>query len=57
MAAKKITVGKSDEATVVAEKIIDTEANEIVLAIPRFSRLAESAANFKLLAREASALG
>ncbi len=54
---KKIIVTKNDEATVIAEKIIDTDAVEITLSIPRFSKLAESAANFRLLKREAQALG
>lgn len=41
----------------VAEKIIESNAREIVLAIPRFSKLAESGTNFRLLRREAEALG
>ncbi len=57
MAEHKIAVGKSDEATVIAEKIIEAEGDEIVLAIPRFSKLAEAGANFRLLHREAEALG
>lgn len=56
MEAKKITVAKSEEATAVAEKIIDAPAKEIILSVPRFSKLAESAANFRLLKREAEAL-
>ncbi|MEK7554557.1 MAG: hypothetical protein AAB518_01040 [Patescibacteria group bacterium] len=54
---KKIAIGKSDEATVVAEKIIDAPGEAVILAIPRFSRLAESGANFRLLRREAEAVG
>ncbi len=57
MSTHKITVNKSDEVTLVVEKIIDSEAKEIVLAVPRFSRLIESEANFRLLKREAEALG
>ena len=56
MEAKKITVAKSDEATTIAEKIIDAPAKEIILSVPRFSKLAESGANFRLLKREAEAL-
>lgn len=41
----------------VAEKIIDFSGKEVVLSVPRFSKLAESAANFRLLKREAEALG
>ena len=53
----KITVNKSDEPTLVAEKIIDAEAKELLLLIPRFSKLSEAVANFRLLKREADALG
>lgn len=52
----KINVGKNDEATLVAEKIIDTGASAIVLNVPRFAKISESPANFKLLKREAEAL-
>ena len=52
----KINVNKSDEAALVAEKIIDIEASEIILNIPRFAKISEAAANFKLLKREAEAL-
>lgn len=55
--AKKIIVNKSDEAAVVVEKIIDTDAKQVVLSIPRFSHLAGSLSNFHLLKREAEALG
>jgi hypothetical protein len=54
---KKITINKSDEVAVVVEKIIDTDATEIVLNIPRFSHLAESLSNFHLLKREVESLG
>ncbi len=56
MSVHKIIVGKNEEVTEVAEKIIDAEAEEILLVIPRFSRLKESGANFRLLKREATAL-
>lgn len=54
---RKITVNKSDEAAVVVEKIIETDAKQVVLSIPRFSHLAGSLSNFHLLKREAEALG
>ncbi len=38
------------------EKIIDADAKEVVLNIPRFSKLADSLANFHLIKREAALL-
>lgn len=55
--AKKITVNKSDEAAIIVEKIIESDAKEVILSIPRFSHLAESLSNFHLLKREAETLG
>lgn len=52
----KIKLNKSDEVAVVVEKIIDAQNEELVLEVPRFSRLAESQANFHLIAREAGLL-
>src|SRR3989344_6169261 len=57
MEGHKVNVNKSDEATLIAEKIIDVHAKEIILSVPRFAKLAESGANFRLLKREAEALG
>lgn len=54
---KKITVLKSDEPAAVAEKLMDTEAEEIILSIPKFSKFAESISNFKLIKRQAELLG
>lgn len=56
MKLKKIIVNKSDEAAVIVEKIIDSPADEIVLSIPRFSRLVDAPANFQLIRREAELL-
>lgn len=56
MEVSKITIGKSDEPTEIAERIIDAQAHEIILVVPRFSKVAESAANFRLLKRDADAL-
>ncbi|MDP3729147.1 MAG: hypothetical protein Q8R26_00100 [bacterium] len=53
---KKITISKSDEISVVVEKMIDINDQDIVLVIPRFSHVGESLSNFHLLKREAVAL-
>lgn len=53
---KKVVVNKSDEVASVVEKIIETDASELVLSIPRFSRLSESLANFHLIKRESQFL-
>lgn len=53
---KKIYVNKSDEVTTVVERLIDADADEVVLSIPKFSKLAESTSNFHLLRREAEVL-
>lgn len=53
--AQRISVGKSDEAAAVVEKILEAAAPEVVVSVPKFSRLAESLANFHLLKREADA--
>lgn len=57
MEVHKIIVSKSDEPTLIAEKILDTRAKDILLSVPRFSKLAESPSNFRLLRREAETLG
>ncbi len=53
---QKISINKSDEVALVVEKIIDADAKEVVLSIPRFSQLADSLANFHLIKREAALL-
>jgi hypothetical protein len=57
MPTKKLIVQKTDEAATIAEKLIDAQADEVVLVVPRFSKLAESGTTFRLLKREADALG
>ena len=57
MEIHKINVNKSDEVTLIAEKVIDAKHKEVLIAVPRFSKLAESMVNFRLLKREAEALG
>src|SRR3989344_8245178 len=52
----KIHINKSDEVAFIVEKIIDADAREVVLSVPRFSKLAESLANFHLIKREADLL-
>ncbi len=54
---KKIVIQKSDEPAAVAEKLMDTEAEEIVLSIPKFSKFSESISNFKLIKKQAELLG
>src|SRR3989344_3917354 len=53
---EKITVNKRDEAAEVVEKIIDSTADEIILSVPRFSKLTDSLSNFHLIRREAELL-
>lgn len=53
---KRINVNKNDEPALVAEKVIDAEADSIVLNIPKFSQFAASAVNFKLIRRQAELL-
>ncbi len=53
---QKLTVNKGDDVALVVEKIIDADAKEVVLNIPRFSKLAESLSNFHLIKREAGLL-
>jgi len=53
---ERIQVNKSDEIALVVERIIDAQADEVVLTIPRFSKLSESSANFHLIKREADLL-
>jgi len=46
-----------DELTVVIDKIIHTQAERVYLLVPEKSRIAQQALNFRLLKREADALG
>ena len=54
--AKKIYVNKNDEAALVIERVMDSEATELVLSIPKFSKFGQSESNFHLLKKEADAL-
>lgn len=53
---KKININKSDEAALIVEKIIESDSDEVILIIPRFSQLGESLSSFHLLKREADAI-
>jgi len=53
----RITVGKNDEAAVVAEQLIDAETDAIIFVIPRGAAFSQSMNNFKLLKREGDVLG
>lgn len=55
--ATRITVGKNDEATVVAEQLIDADTDTIIFVIPKGAVFSQSLNNFKLLKREGSVLG
>ena len=45
----KINIKKTDELPVIAEQVFSTDADEIILVVPKFSKLAESIDNFKFL--------
>jgi hypothetical protein len=53
----RITVGKNDEATIVAEQLIDADTTSIIFVIPKGSVFSQSLNNFKLLKREGDVLG
>jgi hypothetical protein len=53
---ERIQVSKNDEIALIVERIIDSGAEEVILTIPRFSKLAESSANFHLIKRESDLL-
>jgi hypothetical protein len=55
--ATRIIVRKQDEATVVAEQLIDADTDTIIFAIPKGAVFSQSLNNFKLLKREGSVLG
>ena len=52
----KIYIDKSDSAASVIDRILATQEDEVVLYIPRFTKLASSS-NFKLLKREVNSSG
>lgn len=52
---KKIYVDKNDSAAAIVEKILDAEDKEIVLYVPRFTKLINSINNFRVLKREIDA--
>lgn len=56
MEPEKIIVSKTDEPTLVAEKLIDTDSKSVIFVISKSSEFAASKTNFKLLKREAEVL-
>ena len=52
-----IQIKSQDELTLLIDKIVSTEAQRVYLLIPENSRIAQHALNFRLLKREADALG
>ncbi|MBI1888514.1 MAG: hypothetical protein HYS15_01070 [Candidatus Spechtbacteria bacterium] len=52
-----IQIQPQDELTSIIDKIIHTEAEQVYLLVPDSSRIAQHALNFRLLKREADALG
>ncbi len=52
MRSKKIYVNKNDDAVQVIEGVIESQAKEIILSIPKFSKFSELKNNFHLLKRE-----
>jgi len=45
----KINIKKTEELPVIAEQVFSADADEVVLVVPKFSKLAESIDNFKFL--------
>jgi len=56
MEKQRIIISKKEEIAEVVEKIIDAEAKEIIISVPRFALMSESEANFRLMKREAETL-
>src|SRR3989344_689102 len=54
---EKIFISKDDLIADIVERLLEVEAYEIVLVIPKEARVSESATNFRLLAREAEVHG
>ncbi len=52
-----IQVQPRDELTAIIDKIINTQADKVYILISENSRIAQSALNFRLIKREADALG
>lgn len=55
--AKKIYANKNDSCATVVHKVISSGLDEFVLYLPKAAEIAETPKNFKLLKREASAVG
>ena len=55
--AKKIYANKNDSCATVVHKVISSGLDEFILYLPKAAEIAENPKNFKLLKREASAVG
>ena len=55
--AKKIYANKNDSCATVVHKVISSGLDEFILYLPKAAEIAETPKNFKLLKREASAVG
>ncbi len=49
---KKLYIDKNDTVAAIVEKIVNSEDSEIVLYVPRFTKLSDTSNNFRLLKRE-----
>ncbi|PIR04824.1 MAG: hypothetical protein COV57_02225 [Candidatus Liptonbacteria bacterium CG11_big_fil_rev_8_21_14_0_20_35_14] len=52
---KKLIINKNDDPSIVVEKILESNEKDIVLVIPKSSKISNSVANFHLIKREAEA--
>lgn len=52
---KKIFIGKNDDPAFVVENILGEKEKDLVIVLPKFSKLAGSVSNFHLIKREADA--
>jgi len=55
--SKKIYANKNDSCAAVVHKVISSGLDEFILYLPKAAEIAESPKNFKLLKREAAAVG
>ena len=52
---KKLFINKNDDPALVVEKILESKEKDVVLVIPKSSKVSSSVANFHLIKREAEA--
>ena len=53
---EKILIGADDEPTLVAEKLIDSDAKTVIFSFSEEAQFSQSITNFKLIKREAQVL-